>query len=64
MSFSEKLPDRKFPARISAPSENMLLAAIAICFLILHILAATILVPVRQRDVAASPEPARLSSGD
>jgi len=62
MSLSEKSSERKL--RISAPGENKLLVTIAICFVILHILAATILTSARQSDAGAAPEPPGLSSGD
>jgi hypothetical protein len=62
MSLSEKSSDREL--QISAPSENWLLATIAICFVILHILAATILISAGQSDTGAAPEPPGLSSGD
>ena len=62
MSLSEKSSERKL--QISAPGENSLLATIAICFVILHILAATILTSGRLSDAGAAPEPPGLSSGD
>lgn len=62
MSLSEKSSERKL--QISAPGEIGLLATIAIGFVILHILAATILTPARQSDAGAAPEPPGLSSGD
>jgi hypothetical protein len=62
MSLSEKSSERKL--RISAPGENGLLATIAICFVILHLLAATILTSAGQSDAGAAPEPPGLSSGD
>ncbi|MGX1325179.1 hypothetical protein AB7M17_008632 [Bradyrhizobium sp. USDA 377] len=62
MSVSEQSSERKF--RILAPSENTLLATIAICFVILHILAAAMLTSTRQNDAVAAPEPPGLSSGD
>ena len=62
MSLSEKSSERKL--RISAPGENWPLATIAIIFVILHILAATILTSARQSDAGAAPEPPGLSSGD
>jgi hypothetical protein len=62
MSLSEKLSERKL--QISAPDENRLLATIAICVVILHILAATMLTSARQSDAGAAPEPPGLSSGD
>jgi hypothetical protein len=61
MSLSEKSWERKL--QISAPGENRLLATIATCFVILHILAATILTSAHQSD-AGAPEPPGLSSGD
>ena len=62
MSLGEKSSERKL--QISAPGENRLLATIAICFVIVHILAATISTSARQSDAGAAPEPPRLSSGD
>jgi len=62
MSLSEKSSEPKL--QISAPGENRLLATIAICFVILHILAATILTSARQSEAGAAPEPRGLSSGD
>jgi hypothetical protein len=62
MSLSEKSSEREL--QISAPSENWLLATIAICFVILHILAATILISTGQSDAGAAPELLGLSSGD
>jgi hypothetical protein len=61
MSLSETSSERKL--QLSAPGENRLLATIAICFVILHVLAATILTS-RQSDAGAAPEPPGLSSGD
>ncbi|MDA9400768.1 hypothetical protein XH79_18725 [Bradyrhizobium sp. CCBAU 45389] len=62
MSLSEQSSERKL--RIPAPSETTLLATIAICFLVLHILAAAMLTSTRQNDAVAAPEPPGLSSGD
>ncbi|OKO87041.1 hypothetical protein [Bradyrhizobium sp. AS23.2] len=62
MSLSEKSSERL--PRISAPGETRLLATIAICFVILHILAATMLTSARQSDAGAAPEPPSLSFGD
>ena len=62
MSLSEKSPERRL--QISAPSENTLLAVVAVCFVILHILAITILASATQSDAGAAPEPPGLSSGD
>ena len=62
MSLSEKSSERKL--QIPAPGENGLLATIAICFVILHILAATILTSARQSDARVAAEPPRLASGD
>lgn len=62
MPLIEKSSERKL--QVSAPGENRLLATIAICFVILHIFAATILTSARQSDAGAAPEPPGLSSGD
>jgi len=62
MSVSERSSERKL--RISASSENTLLATIAICFVILHILSASMLTATRQSDARAAPELPGLSSGD
>jgi hypothetical protein len=62
MSLSENSSERKL--QTSVPGENRPLATIAICFVILHILAATILTSARQSDAGAAPEPPGLSSGD
>ncbi|MGY4622629.1 hypothetical protein [Bradyrhizobium sp. USDA 4486] len=62
MSLSEHSTERNF--RIPAPSETALLATIAICFLVLHILAATMSTPARQTDAGTVPELPGLSSGD
>jgi hypothetical protein len=64
MALSEKSSGRQFSVHFSAPSENTLLAAIAICFLVLHVLAFMVLAPARQTDVTAPPMPAPLSRGD
>ena len=48
MSLCEKSSERKL--QIAAPGENRLLAMIAICFVVLHILAVTILTSARQSD--------------
>jgi hypothetical protein len=61
MSLSEKSSDRRL--QISAPSENWLLATIVICFVILHILAGTIMSSA-PGDAPAAPEPPGVSSGD
>jgi hypothetical protein len=62
MSLCEKSSERKL--QILAPGENRLLATIAVCFVILHILAATVLTSARQSDAGAAAEPPGLSSGD
>jgi len=62
MSVSEKSSEHKL--RVSAPSENALLATIAICFVIVHILAATMLTSTSQSDAGVAPEPPGLSSTD
>jgi hypothetical protein len=64
MALSEKSSDRQFSVHLSAPSENTLLAAIAVCFLVLHVLAFMVLAPAPQSNVAAPPMPAPLSHGD
>ena len=62
MSLSEKSSERKL--QLWAPGENTLLAVIAVCFVVLHIVAITILVSASQSDAGAAPEPPRLLSGD
>ena len=64
MSLSEKSSDRPFPVQFSTPSENTLMAAIAVCFLVLHVLAFIIMAPAPQSDAAAPSVPASLSGGD
>ena len=62
MSLSEKSSERKL--QISAPGENTWLAVIAVCFVVLHILAITILASATRSDAGAVPEPPGLLSGD
>jgi hypothetical protein len=62
MSLAEKSPERK--RQISAPGEVRLLATIAICFVVVHILATTILTSARPSAAGAAPETPGLSSGD
>ncbi|SDN69402.1 hypothetical protein [Afipia sp. GAS231] len=62
MSLSEEPSERKL--QVSAPGKNRLLVAIAICFVILHILAAALLTSARRSDAGAAPEPPGLSSAD
>ncbi len=62
MSLSEKASERRFQSW--APSENRLLATIAICFVILHILAAIIMTSAHLSDTRAAPEVPGLLSGD
>ena len=62
MSLSEKSSERKL--QISAPGENTWLAVIAACFVVLHILAITMLISATQSDAGAPPEPPGLLSGD
>ena len=64
MALSEKSSDRRFSVHLSAPSENTLLAAIAVCFIVLHVLALVVSAPARQSDAAAPPAPTPLSRGD
>jgi hypothetical protein len=64
MSLSEKSSDRRFPVQLFTPSENTLLAAIAVCFLVLHVLAFMVMAPAPQSDAAARSMPASLSAGD
>jgi hypothetical protein len=64
MSLSEKSSDRYFSMRLSAPSENALLAAIAVCFIVLHVIALVVSAPARQSDAAAPPVLSPLSRGD
>lgn len=62
MSLSEKSSEHK--PQISKPGENTFLAVVAVCFVILHILAITIIISATQSDAGAPPEPPKLSSGD
>ena len=62
MSLSEKSSDRKL--QLWAPGESAWLAAVAVCFVVLHILAITILVSATRSDAGAPPEPPALLSGD
>jgi hypothetical protein len=64
MSLSEKSSDRSFPVQFSTPGESTLLAAVAVCFLVLHVLAFVIMAPGPQSDAAAPSAPASLSVGD
>jgi hypothetical protein len=45
MSISEKTPERKTGFRLSMPGEIALLVAIACGFLLLHVLAGTLMLP-------------------
>jgi len=62
MSLSEKSSERKL--QISVPGENTWLAVIAVCFVVLHIVAIAILVSATRSDAVAAPEPPGLLSGD
>jgi hypothetical protein len=62
MSLSEQSSERNY--RVPAPSETALLATIAICFLVLHILTATMSTSTRQNEPGTVPKPPGLSSGD
>jgi hypothetical protein len=62
MSSSEKASERKL--QIPVLSENSWLAVVAVCFVVLHVLAITMLMSITRSDAGASPEPPALSSGD
>jgi hypothetical protein len=62
MSLSEKSSERKL--QMPALGENTLLAVVAACFVVLHILAIAILVSATRSDAGTAPEPPRLLSGD
>jgi hypothetical protein len=62
MPASEEPSRGRSSAATGVPSEKTLLAAIAIGFLILHILAGVIL--LRPSSELVAPQTARLSSGD
>jgi formate hydrogenlyase subunit 4 len=62
MSLNEKLSERKF--QLPALGENTLLAVVAVCFVVLHVLAIAILVSVTRSDAGTAPEPPRVLSGD
>jgi hypothetical protein len=62
MSLSEKWSERE--PWIPALGENTWLAVVAVCFVVLHVLAITILVSATRSDAGATPEPPRLLSGD
>ena len=56
MSISERQSEAKLPVRLASPSENILLAAIAIGFLVLHILTAALLLPAAAGTSVTAPE--------
>jgi hypothetical protein len=62
MSASEEQSRGRSSTRTGVPSETTLLVAIAIGFLILHILAGVIL--LRPSSESVAPQPASLSSDD
>ena len=62
MSASEEPSRGRSSAATGVPSEKTLLAAIAIGFLMLHILAGVIL--LRPSSESVAPQPASVSSGD
>ncbi|MBV9462499.1 MAG: hypothetical protein JO141_33990 [Bradyrhizobium sp.] len=63
MSISEPTPATKTRLRLSMPGEIALLAAIACGFLLLHVLAGTLLLPSGSGPVTPQ-EQASLSSAD
>ena len=63
MSISERTPARKARFRLSMRGEIALLAAIAGGFLLLHVLAGTLLLPSGS-DVVTPQEQANVSSTD
>jgi hypothetical protein len=63
MSISERTPARKARFRLSVPGEIALLAAIAGGFLLLHVLAGTMMLP-NGSNVVTPQEQASLSSAD
>lgn len=62
MSLSEKASERK--VQTWAANETALLTVIAVCFLVLHILAATTLMQASQGDAATASQSSELSFGD
>ena len=64
MSLSEKSSDRQFSLHFFVPSEDVLLALITVCFIVLHVLAFIVLTPARQNDAVAPTVPTPLSHGD
>ncbi|MGF6310397.1 hypothetical protein ABIB82_004501 [Bradyrhizobium sp. i1.8.4] len=63
MSISERSTTRKSIIRLPEISETKLLIAIAIGFLVLHILTATLLMPAATAD-AAAPQDVRAAHTD
>ena len=62
MSLSEKLSDRKF--QIPALGENTFLAMVAVCFVVLHVLAIAMLMSATRSYTGTAPQPPVLLSGD
>jgi hypothetical protein len=59
MSIGERSSSAKRSFRVPAPSENVLLAVVAFAFLILHVLAGTLVHrPLPDDEPAARPEDA------
>jgi hypothetical protein len=63
MSISEKNPQRRAAFRLSMPGEIALLALVAGGFLLLHVLAGTLMLPSGS-GVVTPQEQASLSSAD
>jgi hypothetical protein len=63
MSISEKTSERKAGFRLSMSSEIALLAAVACAFLLLHVLAGTLMLPSGS-SLVTPQEQASLSSAD
>jgi len=64
MSISERVPARQRSASLPRPGEMKRLGVIAFAILLLHILAASLLLPVSSRGPIAPLEDARASSID
>jgi hypothetical protein len=61
MSLVEKSSARKLQIPLG---ENSLLAVVAVCFVVLHVLAIAMLMSVTRSDAGAAPHLPGLSSGD
>jgi hypothetical protein len=60
MSLSEKSFERKL--QFSSLSDHSFLATVAVCFVVLHVLAIAMLISVTRNDAGATPAPPALSS--